>query len=172
MTPCQVNPMLTLRHCAFLPWNIVSISVSDINRFWDSQAPAFPEESEKTNKQILASALVSAGAFQRSTELSLLFRWLFSWGYVNCARWWCRPRSWEDHVENQRMATMRKLPGHVCCAGQLLVHIPPPRGSWEQIPQCLSEGGQTELVHPLFRPWQQLLRLALAQQWPHTLEIF
>lgn len=43
--------------------------------------------------------------------------------------------------EAQRMTTMRKHPGHVRHAGWLLVHIPTPSGSWEQIPQCLSEGG-------------------------------
>lgn len=85
---------------------------------------------------------------------NLLFCYMLTvfMGKVNWAQRWRRPLSWENRGgrgrgREQRMTTMRKFPGHVCCVGRLLVHIPPPRGSWEQ----MSEGGEAELVHPLFR---------------------
>ncbi|KAK2918810.1 hypothetical protein Q8A73_003181 [Channa argus] len=46
----------------------------------------------------------------------------------------------------QRMTTMRKLPGHVFCVGRHSTT------SWVMVAECLSERGETELVHPGYRP--------------------
>lgn len=139
--------------------------------YWHSLTSRFRDKPEEVGvKQILPSTGMLTSDSNRDIWLFVVCL-QFSCVQVKWAKWWCRPQRWEDQ-EGLREWLQWGSSLDTRAATDDSWYTFHHRGVMRADSTVPVWGGRGCRVHPLFRPRQQLLCLAWAQQWPHTPEIF